>query len=310
MSKDFFIPVFVSMLILFALVSCSKDDSRKVELDNISIKTAPLKVNYYTSEVLDLTGLEITLEFDNGTTQDLVYADFVSEDITTFPENGATLTESTDVIFTHEPSGEFASLAINVSSVIVDIEGNIYSIVRIGDQLWMGENLKTTTYNDGAPIPLEENDMVWNTFSTSAYCWFDNNKTIYGDTYGALYNWYSVNTNKLCPVGWHVPTDEEWNTLVDFLGGEDVAGGKLKESGYSHWNSPNEGADNSSGFTGLPGGSRSDLFHSLGDGGRWWSSTQFDDTNAWALSIGYTYANASRYNFTKNNGYSVRCIRD
>ncbi len=87
MSKDFFIPVFVSMLILFALVSCSKDDSRKVELDNISIKTAPLKVNYYTSEVLDLTGLEITLEFDNGTTQDHVYADFVSEDITTFPES-------------------------------------------------------------------------------------------------------------------------------------------------------------------------------------------------------------------------------
>jgi len=310
MSKDFFIPVFVSMLILLTLESCSKDDSRTVELDNILIKTPPLKVNYYTSEVLDLAGLVITLEFDNGTTQDLVYANFVSEDITTFPENGATLTESTDVTFTHELSGEFASLSINVNSTIVDIEGNIYSIIRIGDQLWMGENLKTTTYNDGALIPLEENDMVWNTFSTSAYCWFDNNKTIYGATYGALYNWYSVNTNKLCPVGWHVPTDEEWNTLVDFLGGEDVAGGKLKESGYSHWNSPNEGADNSSGFTGLPGGSRSDLFHSLGSGGRWWSSTQFDGTNSWALSVEYTYASTFLYNYSKNHGYSVRCIRD
>ncbi len=146
--------------------------------------------------------------------------------------------------------------------------------------------------------------------STTAFCWYDNNNIMYGDTYGALYNWYSINTNKLSPVGWHIPTDEEWNTLINFLGGEDVAGGKLKESGNTHWNIPNEGADNSSGFTALPGGSRSDLFHSLGDGGRWWSSTQFDDTNAWALSIGYTYANASRYNFTKNHGYSVRCIRD
>ena len=310
MRKDYLHPFFVTMLILFILVSCSKDDSRKAELVNISIKIFPSKVEYYTSEVLDLTGLEITLEFDNGTTQDLVYSDFASEDINTFPENGATLTESTDVTFTHEPTGNIASLAINVSSVIVDIEGNIYSIVRIGDQLWMGENLKTTKYNDGISIPLEENDVAWNDLSTTAFCWYDNNNIMYGDTYGALYNWYSINTNKLSPVGWHIPTDEEWNTLINFLGGEDVAGGKLKESGNTHWNIPNEGADNSSGFTALPGGSRSDLFHSLGDGGRWWSSTQFDDTNAWALSMSYTYANASRYNFTKNHGYSVRCIRD
>jgi len=308
MRTKYFNPIFVTMMILF--ISCKKDDPKQAELSSISVKTPPIKVEYYMTETLDLSGLVITLTFDNEDKEDIIYSDFESRDINTSPENGSTLAESTDVTFIHKPTGKKASLTITVSSVVVDIEGNTYSIVKIGDQLWMGENLKTTKYNDGISIPLEKNDIAWNNLSTTSFCWFDNNKAMYGDTYGALYNWHAVNTNKLCPIGWHVPTDEEWITLVDFLGGEDVAGGKLKETGTSHWNSPNEGADNSSGFTGLPGGSRSDLFHSLGDGGRWWSSTQFDDINAWALSVNYTYTSTFWYNYTKSHGYSVRCIRD
>jgi len=310
MRKDYLNPFFVIISILFLLVSCVKDNSKNVELASISVKTPPFKIEYYVSEVLDLTGLMITLTFDNGETEDLVYTNLESREINTFPENGSTLSESTEIIFTHEPTGYYTSLIITVSSNIVDIEGNIYSIIRIGDQLWMGENLKTTKYNDGSSIPLEENDIEWNNLSSSSYCWFDNNQAVYGDTYGALYNWYAVNTAKLPPIGWHIPSEEEWNTLVEFLGGEAVAGGKLKESGISHWNSPNEGADNSSGFTGLPAGSRSDLFHSLGDGSRWWSSKHFDETNAYALSVSYTYASTFWYNYSKNHGYSVRCIRD
>ncbi len=138
----------------------------------------------------------------------------------------------------------------------------------------MGENLKTTTYNDGAPIPLEENDMVWNTFSTSAYCWFDNNKTIYGDTYGALYNWYVLESEKLCPEGWHVPSDEEWIALESILGGAGLAGGALKEEGTKLWKTPNLEASNESGFTARPGGYRSynGTFNLMRTSGYWWSS--------------------------------------
>ncbi|MCG8582670.1 MAG: fibrobacter succinogenes major paralogous domain-containing protein [Bacteroidales bacterium] len=310
MRKNHFKPILLSMLILFILLSCEENTHKQTELISISVKTPPSRVQYYTSEKLDFTGLKISLTFDNGNTEDLVYSDFESRKIATNPENGTTLNESKEVTITHTPTGVKTSLTVTVSSVVIDIEGNTYSIVKIGDQLWLGENLKTTKYNNGTSIALEENDIAWSSLSTAAFCWYDNNKTMYGDTYGALYNWYTVDTKKLCPIGWHVPTDEEWTTLVELLGGEDVAGGSLKESGTSHWNYPNEGANNSSGFTGLPSGSRSDLFHSLGEGARWWSSTQFDATNSSALSVSYTYGTAFWYNYTKSHGYSVRCIRD
>jgi uncharacterized protein (TIGR02145 family) len=302
--------ILLSMTLLFILLSCKNDELNHAVLNSISVKTPPIKSAYYISESLDLTGLEITLLFENGATEDLVYADFENREIATTPENGSILTESTDITITHTPTGTTASLTILVSSTVADIEDNVYSVVNIGEQLWLGENLRTTRYNDGTSIPIEENGNTWPSLSTASCCWYDNNKEMYGDTYGVLYNWHAVNAKKLCPEGWHVPTNEEWAALVDFLGGEDVAGGKLKESGTTHWNSPNEGANNSSGFTGLPGGSRSDLFHSLGDGARWWSSSEYDLTNAWALSVSYTSASTFWYNYTKRHGYSVRCIRD
>ena len=143
------------------------------------------------------------------------------------------------------------------SSSIKDIEGNVYKTIAIGKQVWMTENLKTTKFNDGTSIPMVTENEAWIKLTTPAYSWYNNDSTANKNTYGALYNWYTVKTNKLCPAGWHVPTDAEWVALITYLEGFTVAGGKMKEKGIEHWKSPNEGATNETGFTALPGGYRS-----------------------------------------------------
>ncbi len=195
---------------------------------------------------------------------------------------------------------------------LYDYDGNVYSTVQIGDQCWMTENLKTTKYNDGASIPLVTDYLTWSGF-TPAYCWYDNNEATYKDTYGALYNWYTVNTGNLCPSGWHVPTDAEWTTLTDYLGGESVAGGKLKETGTTHWNSPNTGATNETGFTALPGGFRNGnggAYYYVGGDGYWWSATEIDASNAWYRILYYNSSSVVRDYASKEVGFSVRCLRD
>ena len=211
--------------------------------------------------------------------------------------------------------GNEISFTTNNSDGISDVDGNYYNIVTIGSQIWMAENLKTTKYNDGILIPYVTDNITWGNLTTPAYCWYKNdinNKSIYG----ALYNWYTVSTNKLCPMGWRVPTDEEWTTLTTYLGGETAAGGKLKEQGPAHWLSPNTGATNESGFTALPGGDRSDklgsgvFFAINGFTGRWWSSTIYNLTNIWIRHIDYNGATVYRSNITREHGISIRCIKD
>jgi uncharacterized protein (TIGR02145 family) len=198
-------------------------------------------------------------------------------------------------------------------SVIKDGDGNVYSTVTIGTQVWLKENLKTTNYNDGTSIPLVTEKAVWNNLSTPAYCWYDNNEASYKNIYGALYNWYSVNTAKLCPTGWHVPTNTEWTALVTFLGGENVAGDKLRESGTAHWSSPNTGATNETGFTALPGGCRFDgniMFFNIRNSGFWWSSTEFNTTSARSMSMFSVIHGIDPWVDLKTWGFSVRCIKD
>jgi len=201
---------------------------------------------------------------------------------------------------------------INTTSTsVTDIEGNVYPIVVIGSQTWMKENLKTTKYRNGDAIPNVTDNTAWLNLSSGAYCWYNNNYGTYGATYGALYNWYTVSDNRnVCPIGWHVPSDGEWTNLTEYLGGESVAGGKMKEIGSTHWNSPNTGATNESGFTALPGEERNDLFSSqIGRYGFWWSSSV--NTNPWYRGLfynqSYIYVNSD---CTKNYGFSVRCIKD
>ncbi|HOD88965.1 MAG TPA: FISUMP domain-containing protein [Bacteroidales bacterium] len=194
----------------------------------------------------------------------------------------------------------------------ITYNGVTYNTVQIGSQCWLKENLKTTHYNDGTSIPNVTDNAIWETTTSGAYCCYDNNPSNC-NTYGALYNWYAVNTDKLCPNGWHVPSDAEWTTLVNYLGGASVAGGALKEAGTSHWSSPNTSATNSSGFSALPGGNRygSDgSFYYLGSYGYWWSSTEYDGSNAWSRLLAYDFANVYRYYSYKRVGFSVRCLRD
>ncbi len=195
---------------------------------------------------------------------------------------------------------------------VTDIDGNSYKTVTIGTQIWMTENLKTTKFNDGTPISLLPQDNDWSRNDEPAYCWYNNSMETYKDSYGALYNWHAVYNGSLCPTGWHVPTDEEWTILTDYLGGESTAGGKLKETGNAHWAPPNTDATNETGFTALPGGLRSDDFRNIGEYGYWWTSTKDSSSTfiAWCRMIGYDIERVNRRGESRNAGFSVRCIKD
>ncbi len=194
---------------------------------------------------------------------------------------------------------------------VTDIEGNVYHTIIIGTQVWMVENLKTTKYNDGTDIPKVADSIAWSTLTTPGYCWYKNDSITYKDTYGALYNWYSINTGKLCPTGWHVPTDAEWSILNTYLKGDSITGGKLKEIGATHWKTPNKGATNETGYTALAAGARNfnGAFALIGEYSYWWANTE-NSTNAYYRYISYLGSNFNRNNNSKNLGFSVRCIKD
>jgi uncharacterized protein (TIGR02145 family) len=199
---------------------------------------------------------------------------------------------------------------VNYGSVS-DISGNVYKTVTIGTQTWMAENLKTTRFSDGSQIRLISDGQLFETSTEAAYCFYNNDKPIYNPIYGALYNWYAVSTSKLCPTGWHVSTDDDWTTLGTFLGGDNLAGTKLTESGVTHWQLYS-GSGNESGFTALPGGSITDgLFYNIGWEGKWWTSTEFGTQSAYdreMIHINNTAIN--RNQALKSTGFSVRCVKD
>jgi len=192
-----------------------------------------------------------------------------------------------------------------------DLEGNTYMTISMGNQTWMAENLKSEKYNDGTPIPLVPESSTWNGLTTPGLCWYNNDSSTYKSTYGALYNWHAVASGKLCPEGWHVPSDPEWLIMTSYLGGEDVAGDKLKEEGDEHWLIFNEKSTNETFFTALPGGARIEGdYSSLGYSCAFWTATSYDDANAWGrvLEAGESYL---LYGYVdKNYGLSVRCIKN
>jgi uncharacterized protein (TIGR02145 family) len=202
-------------------------------------------------------------------------------------------------------------ILISNGLIVKDIDGNAYNAIKIGSQTWIAENLKTTKYANGDPIPNITNITTWNTNKTGAYCWYDFNSETYENPYGKLYSWYAVNdSRKICPTGWHVPSYSEWMNLISYLGGLPVAGGKLKEAGTVHWQSPNTGSTNASGFTGLPGGILQDSFNRIGLLGAFWSSTAANSSNARGVGLFYDQLAASFSTISMQSGLSVRCIRD
>ncbi len=213
---------------------------------------------------------------------------------------------------------------IGETGTMTDQDGNVYQTIKIGNQWWMAENLKVTHYRNGDAIPNVTGGSEWVSLSTGAYCAYDNNNGNVS-TYGLLYNRYAVDDSRgIAPEGWHVPSDEEWKELEIYLGMSqseaDAAGfrgtdegGKLKETGTSHWWSPNTGATNESGFTALPGGYRSyddGSFGALSVTGYWLSSTEYSSTDAWIHYITYYFSAVGRDYGDKRNGSSVRLVRD
>lgn len=214
------------------------------------------------------------------------------------------------------PTSQIDSLTFyrpNNTPSITDADGNVYSSVTIGTQEWMSENLRTTKYSDGTAIPNVTDDTDWENLSTGAWCHYDNDSSQYEAAYGKLYNWHAVNTNKLCPTGWHVPTDSEWTVLTDYLASDGHSGAEGKAlKATSGWNSGGNGTDDY-GFLGLPGGNRATNdgnFYYIGSFGYWWSSSQTNTSNAWNRNMDDGNDSVNRYYDDKRYGFSVRCLRD
>jgi uncharacterized protein (TIGR02145 family) len=220
-------------------------------------------------------------------------------------------------------------LDAGLNGFVEDIDGNKYKTIKVGTQVWMAENLKTTKYNDGTLIPKVTDNTAWEALTTPAYCYYANDSTLNAKIFGALYNYYTVaDTNSLnvCPTGWGVPTDAEWTVLTDFLedngygyGGSGADIGKSCAATF-RWANDNtagnvgneQGTNNSAGFAGLPGGDRDEYgtFYDVGDYGYWWSSTEDETASAWSRALYYNSDFVIKYSYNKDSGFSVRCLRD
>ena len=199
----------------------------------------------------------------------------------------------------------------SASGTVQDQSGNFYNTVAIGTQVWFKENLRTKKYRSGALIPVKTNSDT-STIVGQMYYYSNDSLTNYS-VYGALYNWKATqNSDSLCPVGWHVPTDAEWTTLTDYLGGTSVAGGKMKSIGTAYWNSPNTSATNETGFSALPGGYRNSVgsFIIIRDFAVFWSATEYDSASAWFRYLNYNVGDVYRDNNNKSFGTSVRCLKN
>lgn len=211
---------------------------------------------------------------------------------------------------------------------VTDIDGNTYPTILIGQQEWMAENLRVTRFNDGTPIPHLTEGSDWDHLTTPAYCWYNNDESGHKMVYGALYSWFvtdaqSNDGKNVCPEGWHVPSDAEWSQMILHLDPNSnpnnlqeslTAGGKLKEAGFQHWDNPNAGATNATGFNGRPGGYRDQgtNFVQMGQLGRWWTADEHKDysSSAWWRSIESGSPRVARHYLLKRQAHSIRCIKD
>lgn len=205
---------------------------------------------------------------------------------------------------------------------VKDVDGNIYPTVVIGTQRWMAENLKTSKYKNGDPIPYQPHNSQWAGLTTGAWCYYESLPG-YGESFGKLYNWYTVvDPRGVCPTGWHVPSDVDWQMMESAMGmapsellgtgTRGVAaniGGHLKS--LALWNSPNTGATDSIGFKGLPGGNRLNTdYYNMGVRSYWWSTTEYDALASWHRSLGHNTAGIYRGFSSRPTGLSIRCVQD
>ena len=333
------------LLLLFTVLFISINACKKDELEEKSLKLSTEAVSNITDTTAESGG---NITDDGGsavTARGVCYSTSanptIADNITTdgsgtgsFTSNLTGLTTNTTyyvrayatnangTAYGNEQS--FTTLNSSSSDTVTDIDGNTYPTVVIGTQEWMAEDLRVTHYPNGDAIPHITVNTTWgnlaNNNTDDAYSFYNNDSTT---DYGALYTYAAAiaddwtrdnNANQgVCPNGWHLPTDSEWTTLTNYLGGTSVAGGKMKEIGTTHWNAPNTGATNSSGFTALPSGSRgsnSGSFLSIGNYGGWWSGTEPSSSRAYSCNLSYHNASARHPSNNKSYGFCVRCIRD
>lgn len=230
---------------------------------------------------------------------------------------------TTDLLIFLAGFGQTCESNISSPGAGVTFGGYNYATIVLGNgQEWMAENLRTSVYANGDPIPNVTSNSAW--WATTAGAWsYYNNDSLYENPYGKLYNWYTVvDPRNACPTGWHVPSDAEWNTLIGFLDTaynpnaegtqSEIAGGKMKSPGTQYWLPPNQDATNETGFSGLPGGCRfyDGTFEFIGYLGGWWCSTAQNPINGWSRNLYYVFGFVARNSFAKKDGFSVRCIKN
>lgn len=269
----------------------------------------------WEQEVTQIEGFRIDRQKDRGS---WIQIKEVSDSANQYLDNNVNNTDNGYLYRVYAYANDKISYYSNLAApsiMVTDIDGNAYNSVKIGTQWWITENLKVTHYRNGDVIPHKSSSSNVYNLATGAYYYYNDivdNATMYGN----LYNWYAVNDiSNIAPEGWHVPSDTEWEELVEYLGGANEASGKLKEIGTTHWNSPNIGATNESGFSALPGGmfeASDSSFIFLGEYASIWSLTEHEQESneAWYMGIGYFYLGVDRSYRLKKCGMSVRCIKD
>jgi uncharacterized protein (TIGR02145 family) len=314
--------LFLLLLAIFAF-NCKKDNAKPaqaidvtdIEVTSISIKTTPTKADYFIDEELNLSGLTVALTMSDGSTKDFSYPDFESNGLTSSPVNGAKANETNKTItITHTSSGKSISFDIVIDKFKDTRDGQVYKFVKIGNQVWMAENLKYLPSVVG-PASVSMTTPYYYVYGYNGTNVTEAKATANYATYGVLYNWPAAmngaasstanpsGVQGICPVGWHLPSDAEWTQLITYLGGESIAGDKLKETGTT----------NETGFTAIPGGvcDRSySTFLYIGYYYCWWSATVSDTDEAWSQNMYSNYRGVYRYSDYKDYGLSVRCIRD
>jgi uncharacterized protein (TIGR02145 family) len=328
------ITLFTGLFLCFAMMAFAQLQY----IDNIQVgqrtdASGLVDVHFDLVAMQDVYYIYMEVSFDGGASFTPVLSQYTSGDIGPLnPGTGYHIVWDGMQSFpdTYGPSSQLKIIASKCpEQSITDIDGNTYFTVSIGEQCWMKENLRTTTYKNGTPIAYVSDDNAWSNLTTGAYVWFDFNVN-WKDKYGALYNWYAVNDpNGLCPAGWHVPGDSEWTQLTGFIGGTaSPHGNKLKSCRqvdsplggdcntsehprweYYHWTI--YGTDDHS-FSALPGGDRASFgyFTGIGNFGVWWTSTEYSPESAWYRMVGFAFDHIAVHYNNKRNGNSVRCLRD
>jgi len=307
MKKVFLCLLIISIITGFSLAGCKAETASEV-IDEEAVEE-PVEETVVEEEVIE-EGEEVVEEEETAVGTEEETGMETEEEVT--EEEGVVVEEVTEEEEIAEEEVVVSDEIAEDAGTVTDIDGNVYHTVTIGTQVWMLENLKVTHYRNGDSIPNVTDGTEWGNLKTGAYCNYNNDPNN-ASIYGRLYNWYVViDSRKICPAGWHVPTYKDWKILEEYLGGVPIAGGKIKEAGTVHWKSPNTGATNESGFTALPGGYRrfTGKFYFIGYYGYWWSTRAYDVHNAWYNYLGYIYSNLNRYFYSKTLGFSIRCVKD